>query len=318
MKNQRKTIALVAISGLLAIAGSAAGREITDVEFPSSDGRMISAALSMPEGEGPFPVVVTIHGGQGGREQAFIRTLAEPGEISETVNMLNAQPWAVLSVGYRAGGILGMEEDDVVAGIRFAKTLDGVDPKRVGGLGGSHGGHLALRAAEVMGAEISCVAVGSPWMTNPQVYLFAEPDEPPLSEISEKARKWLLGTRARLLGGLERNRKMTMEELAERIAERSIEGNAEKIVAPALFLTSLADVQVPHPLVEPTIARLKAAEHDVTVYIAEVSVHGFYWGRDLDTGARAGLGPKTPAELEEEATARTHILEFFLRCFGEE
>jgi dipeptidyl aminopeptidase/acylaminoacyl peptidase len=58
-----------------------------------------------------------------------------------------------------------------VAGIRFAKTLDKIDPTRVGVLGGSHGGHLALRAAEVMGAELECVAVGSPWMTNPRVYL---------------------------------------------------------------------------------------------------------------------------------------------------
>ncbi len=290
-------------------------REIVDLEFPSSDGRLIPAALSMPEGEGPFPVAVTIHGGQGDREQAFIRTLAAPGDISPTVNMLNEQPWAVLAVSFRGGAVLGMEEDDVVAGIRFAKTLDRVDPGRVGVLGGSHGGHLALRAAEVMGSELSCVAVGSPWMTNPQVYLFGNPEEPPLSEISEPARSWLLDTRKRLLGGLERSGRMTMPELKSSIAQRSIETNAAKIQVPVLFLLSRSDIQVPHLLVEPTIARLKAAGGDVTVYVANDSVHGFYWGRDIDTGARAGLGPKTPTQLEEEATARAHILGFFQRCF---
>jgi predicted acyl esterase len=293
-------------------------RESVDLEYPSSDRRLVPAALSMPEGEGPFPVVVTIHGGQGDREQTFIRTLAAPGDISETVDMLNEQPWAVLSVGYRGGAILGMEEDDVVAGIRFAKTLDRIDPDRVGVIGGSHGGHLALRAAEVMGEEISCVAAGSPWMTNPDVLLFGDPAEPPLSEISAPALEFVLDTRARLLGGLERSGKMTIEELKALIAQRSIEANAANIQVPALFLLSRSDVQVPHLLVEPTVDRMEAAGRDVTVYLADDSLHGFYWGRDIDGGARAGLGPKTPTELEEEAAARSHILEFFQRCFGED
>jgi len=275
------------------------------------------AVLSMPSGDGPFPVVVTIHGGQGNRDLAFIRTLAVPGGISQTVTMLNEQPWAVLAISYRAGGgaVLGMEQDDVVAGIRFAKTLPRIDPARVGVLGGSQGGHLALRAAEVMGREILCVAAGSPWMTNPRVYLFGKPDQPPLSEISAQARAVVLSTRATVLRGLLRNRGLSAEALDTLLAERSIEEHAAQIVVPALFLTSLADEQVPHVMVEPTIARLKTAGRDVTVYTAIKSLHGFYWGRDVG-GSRVGRGAKTPEELAEEAAARSQILRFFTRCFG--
>jgi poly(3-hydroxybutyrate) depolymerase len=168
-------------------------REVTELTYPSSDGRRIPAVLSMPTGDGPFPVVVTIHGGRGNRDLAFIRTLAVPGGISPTVTMLNEQPWAVLAVSYRAGGgaVLGMEQDDVVAGIRFAKTLPRVDPARVGVLGGSRGGHLALRAAEVMGREMLCVAAGSPWMTNPRVYLFGKPVQPCARNARSKQREHL-------------------------------------------------------------------------------------------------------------------------------
>ncbi len=294
-------------------------REITELAYSSSDGRKIPAVLSMPRGNGPFPVVVTIHGGQGNRDLAFIRTLAVPGGVSSTVTMLNEQPWAILAISYRAGGgaLLGIEQDDVVAGIHFAKTLPRVDPARVGVLGGSHGGHLALRAAEVMGREMLCVAAGSPWMTNPRVYLFGEPDKPPLSEISAQARTVVLTTRATILPGLQRNRGLSAEALDTLLAERSIEEHAAQIIVPALFLTSLADEQVPHAMVEPTIARLKAAGRDVAVYTATKSLHGFYWGRDVGR-ARVGRGSKTPDELAEEAAARDQILRFFTRWFATE
>ncbi len=292
-------------------------REVTTLEFASSDGRKIPAVLSMPKGKGPFPLVVTIHGGKGDREIDFIRTLAAPGGISPTVNMLNEQPWAVLAISYRAGAIFGAEEDDIVAGIRFAKTLPNIDPARVGVLGGSHGGMLALRAAELLGKEIACVAVGSPWMTNPKVVLLSDPATPPMSQLSPQALKWQLETfRTPLLQTLERARKMSQDEIEKLLTQHSIEEHAEKIVVPALFMTSLADVQVPHTLVQPTIEKLKAAKKDVTVYTAEKSLHGFYWGRNIDGGARAGLGPKTPDELREEERARTEILKFFQRCFA--
>jgi len=289
-------------------------RDVIDLEYESSDGYKLRAILSIPKGSGPFPVIVTIHGGKGEQDLKNIRTLAT-GDVSPTVQMLNDQPWAILSIDYRGGAILGMEEDDVVAGIRFAKTLDRIDPTRVGVLGGSHGGHLTLRAAEVMGNEISGAAAGSPWMTNPQLYLYGDYDTPPLSEISPAARETIEKNRP-LARGLEK--KYGMDGLAKLIAERSIEWNAENIMVPVLFLTSNGDVQVPHILVQPTIERLQAAGKDVTVYTAEKSVHGFYWGRDIDGGARSGLGKKTDIELQEEEMARQYILAFFRRVFGED
>jgi dipeptidyl aminopeptidase/acylaminoacyl peptidase len=84
------------------------------------------------------------------------------------------------------------EQADVMAGIRFAKTLTKIDAPRAGVLGGSHGEHLALRAAELIGNEFLCVAAGSPWMTDPFDYMMGHVDQPPLSQLSAAVREEIM------------------------------------------------------------------------------------------------------------------------------
>ena len=292
-------------------------REVTEMEYASSDGRKIPCVLSMPKGNGPFPVLVTIHGGQGNRDLGYIRTMAAPNQLSPTVAAFNEQPWAILAISYRAGNgaLFGMEQDDVVAGIRFAKTLPKIDPARVGVIGGSHGGHLALVAAEKMGKEFLCVAAGSPWMTDPVVYMTGDPNRPPLSLVPAKARDDLVKNGRRLFQGLTLGRGMSEQQAKEFIAQHSIEANADKIVIPSLFITSRGDDQAPHVLIEPMINRMKTAGKDVTVYTAEKSPHGFYWARTV-SAARALRGEKSKEEENEEKTARETILTFFSRQFA--
>lgn len=289
-------------------------RDVTEMQYASSDGRKIPCVLSMPKGDGPFPVLVTIHGGQGDRDFGYLRTMAAPNNLSPTVAAFNDQPWAILAISYRSGGMFGLELDDVMAGIRFAKTLPKIDAARVGVVGGSHGGHLALRAAETMGKEFLCVAAGSPWMTDPFVYMTGKASEPPLSQISAEARKQIMVNGQHLYSGL-RQRAGSDAEAKRIMREHSIEANAEKIVIPSLFITSLGDDQAPHLLVKPTIDTLKAAGRDVTVFTATNSPHGFYWARTV-SAARIGRGEKTPADLAEEKGARETIITFFTKQFA--
>ncbi len=293
-------------------------RLVTEMEYASSDGRKIPCVLSMPQGEGPFPMLVTIHGGQGNRELAFIRSMAAPGGVSPTITAFNEQPWAILAISYRAGNgaLFGMEHDDVIAGIRFAKTLPKIDPERVGVGGGSHGGHLALVAAEKMVGEFLCVAAGSPWMTDPIVYLTGDPERPPLAEVPAEPREALVRTGRKLFANLKRGRGMTDDQAREFLARHSIEAHADSIAIPTLFITSRGDDQVPHALVAPMIEKMKAAGKDVEVYTAEKSPHGFYWARAAGA-ARALRGEKTPEEAREEEEARRRMIDFFTRHFAE-
>jgi para-nitrobenzyl esterase len=294
-------------------------RTITDMQFASSDGKLIPCVLSMPQGTGPFPVLVTIHGGQGNRDYNYIRSMAAPNNLSPTISAFNEQPWAILAISYRAGNgaLLGMEQDDVIAGIRFAKTLPKVDAARVGVVGGSHGGHLALVAAEKMGREFLCVAVGSPWMTDPIVYMMGAPNQPPLSKVPAKAREELQLNGKRILNGMKRGRQMSDQELIAFATEHSIEANSDKIVIPTLFVTSRGDDQAPHVLIEPMIEKMKAKNKEVQVYTAQKSPHGFYWARSV-SAARDLRGEKTKEEEIEELIARRTIIEFFTKNFGQE
>lgn len=292
-------------------------RSVTEMEYASSDGRRIPCVLSMPEGDGPFPMLVTIHGGQGNRDLGYIRTMAAPNPISPTISAFNEQPWAILAISYRSGNgaLFGKEHDDVIAGIRFAKGLPKIDPARVGVVGGSHGGHLALVAAEKMGSEFLCVAVGSPWMTDPLVYMAGDPGRPPLSLVPDQARDALVKNGRSLFNGLTRGRGMSDREARDFLARNSIEASADQIVIPTLFITSRGDDQAPHVLIEPMIERMRSAGKEVTVYTAEKSPHGFYWARTV-SAARDLRGSKSPAEEQEEKTARETMITFFNKQFA--
>ncbi|MFM7150755.1 MAG: hypothetical protein ACKO23_13015, partial [Gemmataceae bacterium] len=64
-------------------------RLVTEMQYASSDGKMIPCVLSMPREDGPFPLLVTIHGGQGNRDLTYIRTMAAPNGLSPTISAFN-------------------------------------------------------------------------------------------------------------------------------------------------------------------------------------------------------------------------------------
>ncbi|MCE2766009.1 MAG: prolyl oligopeptidase family serine peptidase [Fimbriimonadaceae bacterium] len=162
-------------------------REITELTYPSIDGRETKAVLSMPVGKGPFPLIVTVHGGNSEKPYGYLRTMAAPNRLSSIVNDMNNQPWAILAVSYR-NGLMGVADDDVIAGIRFGAALDKVDKNKVAIVGGSHGGYKVLQAAIRMGTEIRCVSAGSPWMVDPITFMKADTTKPPFSNLKPSVR----------------------------------------------------------------------------------------------------------------------------------
>jgi acetyl esterase/lipase len=111
-----------------------------DVEFANPGEQHLQLNIASPEGPGPFPGVVCIHGGgfRAGKRESYdslCLTLAKQGFVALTVTYRLAPthpfPAAV---------------QDCKAAVRWLRANADkyrVDPKRIGATGGSAGGHLA-------------------------------------------------------------------------------------------------------------------------------------------------------------------------------
>jgi dienelactone hydrolase len=125
-----------------------------DVQFASGDDR-ISAWLYRPSnGGGPAPLVVMAHG------LGAVRTM----RLDAYAERFSAAGYACLVFDYRNFGDSGgrprqlldikMQLADWAAAIAYGRTLDGIDPDRIGLWGTSFGGgHVIATAARVPGIK---------------------------------------------------------------------------------------------------------------------------------------------------------------------
>lgn len=288
-------------------------RTVTEITLPARDGRELKAVLSMPKGSGPFPVLVTVHGGLGDRSYAVLRNVADPTSDSPTVRALNLQNWIIIAPGYR-NDWFGAEETDLVDAIRYAAKLPQADPKRVGVFGGSNGGRLTLRAAVLDPKLMKCIGAGSPFLTHPPDF-FGDKSQPPWTQLSPGAATWMGATRERLQVAVRMAANRASKTPEQLMLEHSSQAAADKIRARVLLLTSRADEQVPDIMVQGLIDGLARAGNPATVFAVDKSLHGFYWQREGEFGAREGRGTKTDIQRQEEERALAATLGFFTTCF---
>ncbi|HKD98229.1 MAG TPA: S9 family peptidase [Micromonosporaceae bacterium] len=136
--------------------------EPTLVHFPTHDGRDIPAWVYMPPGDGPFPVVLSIHGGP----EAQDRPSYNYGGLYQ---FLVGQGIAVLAPNIRGsngygrtyqrlilrdwgGGDLG----DFEAAARWLQAQSWCKPDRIGVFGGSYGGFATLSCLSRLPRYFAC------------------------------------------------------------------------------------------------------------------------------------------------------------------
>jgi len=135
----------------------------TVARFPARDGMVIPGPLYKPIGasaENKVPVMLWIHGGPGGQSRA--------GYHGEKQFLLN-HGYALFAVNNRGSSGYGKSfyaaDDrrhgreplwDCVDAKEYLKTLDWVDPDRIGIMGGSYGGYMTLAALAFEPEEFAC------------------------------------------------------------------------------------------------------------------------------------------------------------------
>jgi dipeptidyl aminopeptidase/acylaminoacyl peptidase len=135
----------------------------TVARFPARDGMVIPGPLFKPIGasaENKVPVMLWIHGGPGGQSR--------PGYRAEQQYLINngVALFAVNNRGSSGYGKTFYAADDrkhgreplwdCVDAKEYLKTLDWVDPDRIGIMGGSYGGYMTLAALAFEPEEFVC------------------------------------------------------------------------------------------------------------------------------------------------------------------
>jgi dipeptidyl aminopeptidase/acylaminoacyl peptidase len=299
---------------LLSLQAAPIERDVSELVYKSVDGRETKAVLSIPKGKGPFPLVVTVHGGNTEKPYGYLRTMAAPNRVSSIVNDLNKEPWAILAVSYR-NGFMNLGDDDVIAGIKFGMGLPKVDKTRVALVGGSHGGYKVLQAAIRMGTDIRCVSAGSPWMVDPVTFMKADVAKPPFGLIDPQVRT-RLATQGKALYGQILRREGSEADAQKFLNQHSAFEQSAKISSPLLLLTSHADESVPHVLVTPLYERMISQGKSVEIFTVDKSPHGFYWGRTEGNGARRGTEGQGKVNADEVRKTSAKLIAFLRKNLG--
>jgi dienelactone hydrolase len=247
----------------------------------SGDRTVIAAFLRKPAGEGPFPVVVVLHGGSNSTESTYAMGRSMKSPIQDFVSA----GWAVFSIDFRPNATFEPSEwRDTIAAVEAVRRFPFIDARRVALLGASHGGHVMARVAARIDAR--CAALWSPSAL----------------DLGEMKRAAATGA------GVDKPRLELLISMMERVKDPAayLRGSAftetGQIRCPLLIVNGRNDISSPPMIMEPYVAKLRAAGKQVETYFPDNGPHGFYFGNP---------------EIPESREARRRTVEFFGRFLGE-
>jgi dipeptidyl aminopeptidase/acylaminoacyl peptidase len=235
------------------------------IHFPTFDQvdgkpRMIPAFITKPKGNGPFPVVIDIHGGPEGQSQPYFNPIVQ--YYANEMGIAVIEPNVRGSSGYGKSFLQldnGFKREESVQDI--GKLLDWIatqpdlDAKRVAVTGGSYGGYMVLASMTHFNDRLKC-AVDIVGISNFVTFLTNTQDY----------RRDL----RRVEYGDERDPKMN--EFLQKISPTT---NAHKITKPLFVVQGLNDPRVPYTEAEQIVEIVRKNSGEVWYLLAKDEGHGF-------------------------------------------
>ncbi|MEW6059632.1 MAG: alpha/beta fold hydrolase [Actinomycetota bacterium] len=225
------------------------GRPQHSWTFPNPSGDVVHGFVVLPDGEGPFPLYLKVHGGP---EWLYCDTWWPD------VQMLVDHGFAVAMVNYRGSagygrdwrdhiiGNVGFPEvEDVVAGLDDLVARGIADPSRVVIAGWSWGGYLSLLAVGLHPDRFTAAVAGVPVGDYSQSY---EGSAPALQAYDRS-----------LLGG-------TVYEVPDLVRERNAVTYVDRVKAPILFLIGQNDSRCPPDQAMAYVRALQARGGEAELY----------------------------------------------------
>ena len=137
---------------------------LTDLEYGQADGESLKLDVSVPEGTGPYPVAILVHGGGWSRGDKHRVPPGDSADITPWFAPLTAAKFAWFSINYRHAPAHRWPAcfDDVQTAIHWVKAHAAAfkgDPRRIALFGHSAGGQLVCLAATLAGPDTQVQAV---------------------------------------------------------------------------------------------------------------------------------------------------------------
>lgn len=135
-----------------------------DIQYGEAGGEKLLLDVSVPAGDGPFPVAILVHGGGWSRGDKFRVPSGDGADITPMFAPLTAAQYVWFSINYRHAPkhLWPACFEDVQTSIRWVKAnaarFNG-DPARIALFGHSAGGHLVCLAATLVDDSVRVQAV---------------------------------------------------------------------------------------------------------------------------------------------------------------
>ncbi len=229
------------------------------VRFESFDGVEVSGFFFIPEGPGPFPVLIEIHGGPEGQRRLQYSSAVPTNQLIQSLGI------AVLALNVRGSTGYGKrfshldDRDlrldsvrDVTAAVEWLRERADVISDRIGVMGQSYGGFMTL-AAIAFHPDFWAAAVDIVGIANFVSFL-------------ERTGPWRREHRSHEYGFLETDR-----ELLERISPLN---SVDQIETPLFVIHGRNDPRVPLFEAEQIVAALQSRDRDVELLVFDDEGHG--------------------------------------------
>jgi acetyl esterase len=238
-----------------ATAGSG---DLHNIEYAQANGAALFLDANIPEGQGPFPAAIIVHGGGWVRGDRMV----DPGPLFAPLARAGI---AWFSIDYRLSNDVsqfGAAIEDVENAIRFVKAHAReyrIDPERIALIGESAGGQLAAMAALDPAPGTQVMAV---------VALYAPTDLVKLAKTSEfvpkQIRDSMVGTPFEQL-------------LLARLGQLSPIDNVKPGAPPFLLIHGTEDALVPFSQSRAMCERMAAAGASCELFPVQGGGHGIRW-----------------------------------------
>lgn len=239
------------------------------VRFPTFDGRDIPAFLFRPDGDGPFPVLMEVHGGPESQRRLQYASAVPTDQLITSLGIMVMSLNVRGSTGY--GKTYTHLDDkelrldavrDAAAAVEWLHSRADVIPDRIAVMGQSYGGFMTLAAIcfhpDLWTAAVDVVGIGN------------------FVTFLERTGPWRREHRAHEYGSLERDR-----ALLERISPLN---HVDSIRTPLFVIHGRNDPRVPLHEAEQIVAALTDRDRDVELRIFDNEGHGLAKRENRITG----------------------------------